>query len=79
MEIPYTQLSEELLRAVIEEFITREGTDYGDAEYSLDDKVKQVENQLIKREIVLSYDVETESCQLISIEEFQRHSPDDSK
>jgi uncharacterized protein YheU (UPF0270 family) len=40
MEIPHSQLSKEVLDAVIEEFITREGTDYGDRVISLDDKVE---------------------------------------
>ena len=46
MEIPHSQLSKEVLDAVIEEFITREGTDYGDRVISLDDKVEQVRGQL---------------------------------
>ena len=30
MEIPHSQLTDEVLEAIIEEFITREGTDYGE-------------------------------------------------
>ena len=64
MEIPYAQLSEEVLEAVIEEFITREGTDYGEVELSLADKVDQVREQLLRGEVFLSFDPLTESCQL---------------
>ena len=32
MEIPYTELSDEALRGIIEEYITREGTEYGRAD-----------------------------------------------
>ena len=51
MEIPYAQLSKEVLEAVIEEFITREGTDYGEVELSLADKVDQVREQLRRGEV----------------------------
>ena len=64
MEIPYAQLSEEVLEAVIEEFITREGTDYSEVELSLANKVDQVREQLRRGEVFLSFDPLTESCQL---------------
>jgi uncharacterized protein YheU (UPF0270 family) len=64
MEIPYKKLNDETLQAVIEEFISREGTDYGEQEYDLSQKVQQVRNQLERGDIFLSYDPETQSCQL---------------
>jgi uncharacterized protein YheU (UPF0270 family) len=64
MEIPHTQLADDVLRAVIEEYITREGTDYGDREYTLDEKVKQIIHQLRRREVLINYDPDTGSCQL---------------
>jgi len=39
MIIPWTSLSEDALRGVIEEFITREGTEYGLVEYGLSEKI----------------------------------------
>ena len=54
MEIPHTQLADDVLRAVIEEYITREGTDYGDREYTLDEKVEQIINQLRRREVLIN-------------------------
>jgi len=35
MEIPYKKLAPDVLRAVIEEFVTREGTDYGEVIFLL--------------------------------------------
>lgn len=64
MEIPHTQLADDVLRAVIEEYITREGTDYGDREYTLDEKVEQIINQLRRREVLINYDPDTRTCQL---------------
>ena len=40
MEIPHNQVPEQTLLAIIEEFISREGTDYGHREYTLDEKVE---------------------------------------
>ena len=67
MEIPHNQLSEETLLAVIEEFISREGTDYGQRMYTFDEKVEMVKSQLISGEIKLFFDTETSSCNLIKV------------
>lgn len=64
MKIPYQDLSADALTAIIEEFITREGTDYGDHEYSLAQKVEQVMCQLGRGEIYVSFDPESQTCQL---------------
>lgn len=40
--IPYQQLSKDALNGVIEEYINREGTDYGLQEYSFEQKSEQV-------------------------------------
>ncbi len=67
MNIPYQELDAETLRAIIEEFISREGTDYGAHEYSLEQKVQQVRNQLERGDVVLNFDPETESCDLQAV------------
>ena len=65
IEIPPGQLSEDVLQAVIEEFITREGTDYGLQDYSLEQKVLQVKRQLDSGRALIAYDPVTESCTLL--------------
>ena len=67
MEIPYTKLSEESLRAIIEEYITREGTEYGVKEYSFEQKIEQIRQQLLQGEIKINFDTETEPCNLFAI------------
>lgn len=67
MDIPYTELSKETLTAVIEEFITREGTDYGEFEYSLEDKIRHVRMQLERGEVKITFDPESETCTLVAI------------
>ncbi len=38
LKIPYDQLNTHTLHGVIEEFVTRDGTDYGEVEVSLETK-----------------------------------------
>ena len=66
MIIPHQQLSPEALRGLIEEYITRDGTDYGIQEISLVQKVKQVEQQIIRGDVVVVFDITTESVSLLS-------------
>ncbi len=65
MLIPARQLSAAALRGLIEEFITREGTDYGNIVYSLDDKVDHVERQLRAGDVVIVFNAEHNSCTLM--------------
>ncbi|MEZ0122514.1 MAG: YheU family protein [Candidatus Reddybacter sp.] len=73
IEVPASSLAAETLRAIIESFIVREGTDYGDAEYSLDNKVDQVRRQLDRGEVLLMWDEALESCNLITKAQWQRY------
>lgn len=66
MKIPHQQLSPHTLQSLVEEFITRNGTDYGEHEISLEQKVQQVMNQLEREEAVIVFDPATESCTILS-------------
>ncbi|UUA74103.1 YheU family protein [Cellvibrio sp. QJXJ] len=66
MIIPYEQLSSDALQGLIEEFITRDGTDYGVEEVSLATKVEQVKKLLKRREVVVVFDFSTESASLLT-------------
>lgn len=66
MIIPYEQLSSDALQGLIEEFITRDGTDYGAEEISLTTKVEQVKQLLKRREMVVVFDLADESVSLLS-------------
>lgn len=65
LQIPYKQLSDQALLGLIEEFITREGTDYGFEEVSLETKVAQVQRLLKSGEVVIVFDEATESCNIM--------------
>ncbi len=64
MHIPHTALSPEALQNLIEEFVTREGTDYGAHTYSLADKVKQVRRQIETGRAFILYDPRSSTCHI---------------
>lgn len=66
MIIPYEQLSSDALQGLIEEFITREGTDYGVEEISLSTKVEQIKLQLKRRDVVVVFDLASETVSILS-------------
>ena len=63
--IPVNRLSPEALDGVIQEFVLREGTDYGDREVSPEIKLLQVKNKLEKGLAILVFDDETETTNII--------------
>lgn len=65
MKIPYDKLQPETLRAVIEDFVTREGTDYGFEETSLEQKVQQVMEQLKQGKAAISYNQKLKNCSIV--------------
>ena len=65
VEVPYNKLQLEILQAVIEEFVTRDKTDFGDEEISLQQKVDLVMNQLKANIAVLVFDTISETCNIV--------------
>ncbi|MFZ4437627.1 MAG: YheU family protein [Syntrophales bacterium] len=63
-KIPVDKLSPEALQGVIEEFISRNGTDYGEIEASSDTKFRQVKQKLENGLAVLIFDDETETTNI---------------
>ena len=65
LKIPYDQLNPKTLHGVIEEFVTRDGTDYGEFEVSLETKISQVLGQLKSGKAVIVFDQATETCNIL--------------
>lgn len=55
MIVPWQQIAPETLTNLIREFVLREGTDYGEQEVTLDDKIDQVKTQLSRGEVMIVY------------------------
>ncbi len=64
MIIPYKELSPEALNGVIEEFVTRAGTELTDAE----EKIGQVKRQLEQGRLAITYDQKTRTCNIVPVE-----------
>lgn len=62
--IPVKRLSRKALQGVIEEFISRGGTDYGEVEASWEIKFRQVKTKLENGLAVLIFDDETETTNI---------------
>lgn len=67
LEIPFQQLSGDALTGVIDDFILREGTDYGNLEASLDKKREDVLRQLKNGRAKIVFEPETESITLVAV------------
>ncbi len=65
VEIPHTELAPETLRAVVESFVLREGTDYGAQDVPFERKVADVMRQLARREAVIIYDPGSDSVDIV--------------
>jgi uncharacterized protein YheU (UPF0270 family) len=55
MIVPWQQIESDTLENLIKEFILREGTDYGEVEISLQDKIEQIKAQLASEEAVVVF------------------------
>ena len=63
--VPFDKLESETLNNLIEEFVTRDGTDYGAVEVSLETKTFQVFNQLKSGKAVVVFDNHSETCTIL--------------
>lgn len=65
VKVPYDQLSPEALHGVIEEFVTRDGTDYGEKEIPVETKIAQVLEQIKSGKAVIVFDQKSETCTIL--------------
>ena len=65
LEIPLDRLSEALITALIDDFVLREGTDYGHADIALETKRRQVRDQLRAGTAAIMFDPATETCTIV--------------
>lgn len=67
--VPWKDLPPDTLHNLIEEVVTRDGTDYGDTEIPTATKVEQVREQLKKEQVFVVFDETTESVSVLSKEQ----------
>ena len=73
MRIPHTRLSSAALRSVVEEFVTRDGTDHSAVEHRIDDVLRQLDAGGVE----LHFDGETQSCNVLPAEQKTADGRDD--
>lgn len=67
--IPIDQLSDEAFQGLVEEFVLREGTDYGHSEDTLEEKKLRITRQLEAGHIKIVYSSLTSDCTLLKSSE----------
>lgn len=65
VEIPFTELEPDTLQRLIEEFVTRDTTDYGDRERTIESKVADVVRQLRNREVRIVFERTTNNVNIV--------------
>jgi uncharacterized protein YheU (UPF0270 family) len=68
-KIPVNKLSHKALQGVIEEFISRDGTDYGEIEVSAETKFRHVKQKLENGLAVLIFDDETATTNIFLVDD----------
>lgn len=65
VEIPYERLDSDTLRRMIQEFVSRDGADWGDVGCTLEDKVEQVLQQLKNKRVKVVFDLKSQTANLV--------------
>jgi uncharacterized protein YheU (UPF0270 family) len=60
------RLSPQLLRAIAEDFCTRDGTDYGEHELSLEEKVSMLMGQLKRGEAHVLFEATSQTLRIVT-------------
>lgn len=72
VEVPASALSEDALNGLIEQYVLREGTEYGARDYSLAEKVERVRQQLADNKVIIVFSAELGAAELIPARDFQQ-------
>lgn len=64
MQVPWQAIPAAILRALLEEFVTRDGTDYGEQEVPVEEKVAAVQQLLEQGEAMIWFDDVTETISI---------------
>ncbi len=65
IDVPLERIDPDTLRAMIEEFVTREWSEPIDADYTLEDKIGQVLQQLKDGRAKVVFDLNAGTCNIV--------------
>ena len=63
--VPFQRLKMEVLQALLEDYATRDGTDYGERELTTQDKVDRLRRLLGAGDLQILYDADSEQWDLV--------------
>lgn len=66
LEIPFEQIDPDTLRRMVQEFVTRDGADWGDIGCTLEEKVDQVLLQLKRGKVKIVFDQVSQTANLVT-------------
>ncbi len=79
MIIPMEELSSDVLYSLVESFVLREGTEYGEQDVPTDQKVQQVIMQLKSKEALILYSELHETINIITQDQFKQLSENEQQ
>jgi uncharacterized protein YheU (UPF0270 family) len=71
LEIPSERLSADALSNLIEDFVTRSGRNHDQDEFSAEQMIGQVQNQLDTGRLIIVFDEEIKSCTIMERNAFE--------
>ena len=71
INVPISEISAEALTGLLEEYVSRDGTDYGEVEASIDEKTKALHKQLEMGELLILFDPETQELDIVMREQLE--------
>ena len=63
--VPLQRLETDVLQALLEDYATRDGTDYGERELTTQEKVERLRRQLSAGDLQILYDADSEEWDLV--------------
>jgi uncharacterized protein len=72
VEVPFRELAPDTLQRVLEDLVTRDGTDYGAVEQTLEQKTQALRRRLESGEATLVLDLSTETLAVMAREQLLR-------
>lgn len=70
--IPFEKLNLEILQNLLEEFVTRDGTDSGYTQATLERNVSKVRKLLERKDAFIVYDEKTRTCNIVHKNDLNR-------
>jgi len=65
VDVPYDQIDPETLRNMIQEFVTRDGADWGEPGGALEDKIARVIKQFKNKQVKVVFDLNSKTANIV--------------